>query len=88
MAELHVVPRRLVGLEDIIIGAEIGSDPHLIAELGLEIGQLLGRHIVVHIKFASLEAFHRGGAVFGRNVIHDVDLHIGGVVEFVGSSRS
>ena len=83
VTKLHVVPRRLVGLEGVVIGAEIGPDPHLVAELGLDVGQLLGGQVVVRVELARLEALHRGGAILGGNEVDDVDLHVGRIVELV-----
>ncbi len=81
VAQLDVVPRRLVGLDRVIIRTEVRRDADLIAELGLQIGELFSRQIVVAVEFASLEALHRRRAVFGRDEVDDVDLHIGGVME-------
>ena len=66
-AELRVAPRLLVQLDRVVIGAEIGADMHLVAELRAEVRELLGRQVVVGIELARLEALDRGGAVRGRD---------------------
>ena len=82
VAQLGIVPRRLGRLDGVVVGAEIGSDAQLVAELRLQVGELLGRDVVVAVELAGLEALDSGRAVLGREVVDDVDLHIVGVIEF------
>jgi hypothetical protein len=81
LRSFDIVPRRLVGLDRVIVGAEIRSGLDLVAELGLEVGQLLGRDVVVESSSPASKRFMAVERSSVGNVVDDVELDVRRVME-------
>jgi hypothetical protein len=81
LAHPRVLEHRLGRLDRQVVGAEVGRDAQLLAEVLAHVGHLLGGHVGADLHLARLEAPQAGRPVLERDVVDRVDRDVLRVVE-------